>query len=68
MADSGKAARVGGFFVFLLGAGIVLDSRADVWGGLLAAAGAAVLLWGLLQTGARTRPLGEDSQRGAARC
>lgn len=52
MGNSGKAARVIGFLVLQLGAGVMLDSRADVWGALAAVVGAAVFAWGLVRAAA----------------
>lgn len=69
MPDPGKGARVLGYFVFQLGAGIMLDTRADVWGGLVAVCGAGLFLWGMLQiAAAKTQPIGQDSSGGAAPC
>lgn len=49
-----KGARVTGFFVALIGAGVILDSRADALGSLIALGGTAVLVWGLLHRGTPT--------------
>jgi len=51
----GKGARVTGFFFFLLGAGIILDSRAAGVGTVVALSGAAVMSWGFLQAGRHRR-------------
>ncbi len=56
-ALAGKAKRVAGFFVFMVGSGIVLDS-ADTWiGGLLMLVGAVAFIWGVVEAGSRS-PLG----------
>ena len=47
--SDGKGARVTGFFVFLVGAGIILDSRAHILGLVIGLGGAALLAWGFLQ-------------------
>lgn len=51
--SGGKGARVTGFFVFQIGAGIILDSGAHALGALVALGGAALLAWGLLRVGRR---------------
>ncbi len=51
---AGKAKRVAGFFVFMAGSGIVLDSAAVWIGGLLMLIGAAVFIWGVVEAGSRS--------------
>ncbi len=61
---AGKAKRVVGFFVFMVGSGIVLDST-DSWvGGLLMLIGAVVFVWGVAEAGFRSSlrlPAHEDA-------
>jgi hypothetical protein len=68
MADGGKALRVIGFFLLLFGAGVILDSSADVFGALIAACGAAAFLWGFTGLTARERRLSDSTTRGPERC
>jgi hypothetical protein len=44
---AGKGWRVGGFFVFMLGAGLVLESPAVWYGLVMMSAGAIGFAWGL---------------------
>lgn len=64
MSD-GKGWRVAGFFVFLLGAGIILDSAAHGFGGLMAFAGAVLMAWGFF--GGGSRPSGSTGVTSAER-
>jgi hypothetical protein len=50
----GKGWRVLGYFIWMLGAGVILDSPAIGVGGTLLALGAALFLLGALQGGGRT--------------
>jgi hypothetical protein len=50
-----KAGRVLGAFSILIGASLALDAQAWRVGGLLAAAGASSMLWGLLAAATRRR-------------
>ncbi len=50
---TGKAKRVVGVFVFMSGAGIVLDSRAIWVGAAIMLAGVAAFLWGIVHTRVR---------------
>jgi hypothetical protein len=63
--DGGKGMRVTGFFLFLLGTGVMLDSAADVAGAVVAAAGAVILVVGLskVQTQRSTLAAGGDGRR-----
>ena len=51
---AGKAKRVIGFFSFMAGSGIVLDSTALWLGGLLMLIGAVVFIWGVVEAGSRS--------------
>ncbi len=50
---AGKAKRVVGVFVFMSGAGIVLDSRAVWVGAAIMLGGVAAFLWGIADTRVR---------------
>jgi hypothetical protein len=52
-ADAGKGARVVGFFVFQLGAGVIFDSSADAWGAAIAICGLAILAGGIARIASR---------------
>ncbi len=63
-ALAGKAKRVAGFFVFMVGSGIILDSTASWVGGLLMLVGAVVFIWGVAEAGSRSSlrlPAHEDA-------
>jgi len=45
----GKTKRVTGTFIFMIGAGMILDLQALRAGGLLLIAGSVTFAWGLLQ-------------------
>jgi hypothetical protein len=62
---AGKGARVVGFFVFQLGAGVILDSSADAWGAALAICGLAILAGGLARiASSRSRATSTDGAMG----
>ncbi len=61
---AGKAKRVVGFFVFMVGSGIVLDSSAAWMGGLIMLIGALVFIWGVAEASSRSAlrlPAREDA-------
>jgi hypothetical protein len=55
MTSAGKGARVLGFFIFQLGAGVILDSTADTLGAAIVACGLAMLAWGAAQIAGSNR-------------
>jgi hypothetical protein len=59
-----KAKRVLGAFAILIGASLALDAQAWRVGGLLAAAGAASMLWGFLTAATDRRAPKSESSRG----
>ncbi len=61
----GKGARVTGFSIFLVGAGVILDSSADWLGAAVAVGGAALLSWGLLSARTGRGVLPSASSEGA---
>lgn len=67
---AGKAKRVAGVFVFMIGAGFILDRHA-VWAGAVAMViGAAAFVWGMLEAQARvleTRDAAVADSQAAAR-
>jgi protein-S-isoprenylcysteine O-methyltransferase Ste14 len=64
---AGKAKRVVGFFVAMVGAGIVLDSSAGWTGAVIMLAGLALFIWGVAAAKPRaTVTLPEPDSRAAA--
>jgi hypothetical protein len=53
--SDGKGTRVTGFFILLLGAGVILDSAAHGLGAVIALSGAVLLGWGVVRA-TRRRP------------
>ena len=60
-SDRGKVKRVFGIFVFMIGAGIILDSSALWVGAILMSVGFVLLGWGLVEA----RPIVEPGASGA---
>lgn len=63
--DAGKGARVLGFFVFQLGAGVILDSTAHAWGAAVVIVGLVTFAWGIAQhAGSTSKPAIADDGSG----
>jgi hypothetical protein len=67
--DDGKALRVIGFFLLLLGAGVILDSSGDAVGAVVAGCGLALFAWGIARLPARGRTdISHPTTEGSERC
>jgi hypothetical protein len=65
----GKALRVFGFFLVLLGSGVILDSNGDAAGAAIAVCGIALFVWGIGRLTARSRTdMSQPTTEGSGRC